>query len=282
MASTFQQCACGAQTRDCAINQLAAFAENRESPPPDPVDPHPKPKPQLGSLVGVERGVRVRYGRDGSAQLVSTVNKPIDKEAAAAKLVQNADPDSNLFQRTPSSMDNSGEDNEQIRTWHPRAVGKDLPRTPSDNSGENGVQLQGQEDRPPYSSLNNPQTLPLKSRKMAGRKLLVYAEDTSTSEDGQVTPKPRQQQPESSTVTPSASASSALESSGVVDKVVPVVGSAVTEERVVATSVPEPQAVDPGTVDVVTGNEDDMAIDTAEPDSGKNIIFPIHFLIRLF
>ena len=79
LSSTFTTCACGAKTRDCALNRLAEFVDGRTPPTPSPSPPtHHVEEPirrsdshseeehsralkvDLGPLVGVERGFRTR------------------------------------------------------------------------------------------------------------------------------------------------------------------------------------------------------------------------------
>ncbi|KII84205.1 hypothetical protein PLICRDRAFT_58008 [Plicaturopsis crispa FD-325 SS-3] len=53
LSSTFTTCACGSSARDCALAQMAAFVDGQL---PDA----PEVKPDLGPLIGVERGFRTR------------------------------------------------------------------------------------------------------------------------------------------------------------------------------------------------------------------------------
>ena len=79
LSSTFTTCACGAKTRDCALNRLAEFVDGQTPPTPSPSPPthHAedpfsrseawdrdgggrRAKPDLGPLIGVERGFRTK------------------------------------------------------------------------------------------------------------------------------------------------------------------------------------------------------------------------------
>ncbi|KZT36078.1 hypothetical protein SISSUDRAFT_93822 [Sistotremastrum suecicum HHB10207 ss-3] len=76
LSSSFQSCACG-PSRDCALYQMTAFVEDRESPPPTPTSR--KPKPNLGPLVGVQRGVTTKENGKGGATLMRN-GEPVEEE----------------------------------------------------------------------------------------------------------------------------------------------------------------------------------------------------------
>ena len=111
LGSTFTTCACGARAKDCALTQMAAFVDGETK---SGTEGH---HPDLGPLVGVERGFMTREkvpwsGGMGGVEMVTTKQ---GKGEGAEVVDGDVDVDVDIDIGSASASESSGLDENGVR-----------------------------------------------------------------------------------------------------------------------------------------------------------------------